>query len=712
VQAVDHELIGIQSALQTLATSSYLESGDLASFYQQAKETMLFIAASNVVLTDRSGQQVMNTLKPLGEALPQHGALALQQQVVATGKPVISDLFNGPVAKKPVMEVEVPVFVRGEVKYTLAMGIFPERLGDILARQHLAADRVAAIFDSSGKIVARTLNPEEFIGKKGSETMQRAMAESAEGVVAGSTLEGIQVITSYSPSGISGWTVAIGIPAANPLSELRRSLMFTAAMAVLLLVAGLFMARAISLRVIRSIQSLRAPALALGSSAPISVPATEIAEVDELGQALTRASQLIEQRAAERDLAAAAERHMLVAKEAAEQANRTKSEFLAMMSHELRTPLSAVLGFAQLLEGPHYGSLTTKQRQFVRHIVSGGKHLLELINDVLDLSKIEAGRMTVSVERVDIVPLMTSVIATLRATAQKARIDLDAGNFGTGMPAVLADRVRLAQALINLGSNAIKYNRPDGMVTFSYERLAEGKVRIAVADTGVGIPNDQQERIFEPFNRLDADQRAIEGTGIGLALTRRLVELMGGAIGVSSVVEEGSRFWIDMPVYVAAPAEAAAPDDMAIPSVGGSGFSVLYIEDNPSSLALIRNIVATLDDVRFLEATDGSTGVAMAKLYHPDLIILDINLPDLNGYVVMQKLKEEPETAAIPVLALSAGALPSEIKRGVAAGFFRYLTKPIDVARFFEAINAALSRADHEGANRSSTASPNGGSIS
>ncbi len=308
VQAVDLELIGVQSALQTLATSQDLAVGDLRGFYNQARKVLPFVAANNVVLTDRSGQQIINTLRPFGDPLPQHGAPELLRRVVDTGKPVIFDLFVGAVTHKPVIDVEVPVLIDGQVIYSAAMGILPERLSEILARQNSQPDRVVAIFDSTGTIVARTHNADQFIGKKGAPALVGRMSEVAEGVIATDTLEGIPVISSFSRSSVSGWSVAIGVPRAALWADFRQALLFTAIAAALVLVLGAWQARAISLRIIRSLHSLSAPALALGSGHPISVPATEIAEVNELGQALLQASQLIEQQAQERDAATAAER--------------------------------------------------------------------------------------------------------------------------------------------------------------------------------------------------------------------------------------------------------------------------------------------------------------------------------------------------------------------------------------------------------------------
>ncbi|MBL8705919.1 MAG: PAS-domain containing protein [Rhodospirillales bacterium] len=383
------------------------------------------------------------------------------------------------------------------------------------------------------------------------------------------------------------------------------------------------------------------------------------------------------------------------ARDVAERANRAKSEFLSRMSHELRTPLNAVIGFAQMLEMNHPGNLTETQKEHCRLIASGGHHLLHLVNEILDLARIEAGKFKMSIERVAVSDMLEEMRATMKPLADKAGVALTVAEAAVA-PDIRADRLRLRQVLMNLVSNAIKYNRPGGSVALSAMASPSGRVRFMVADTGIGIPADQQEAMFEPFYRAGAEYTAVEGAGIGLAISRRLVEAMDGSIGFFSKAGEGSTFWVDLPTAEngSRDAGAAAPVPDARPGVAtAGGFSLLYVEDNPANLRLMEHLVSTLPNVRMLSAATPQLGLDLAAAHRPSVIVLDVNLPEMSGYAVLERLQAMPETAGIPVIALSAAAMASDVQRGIDAGFFRYLTKPIDIRGFLAVLDEALAEA-------------------
>lgn len=379
----------------------------------------------------------------------------------------------------------------------------------------------------------------------------------------------------------------------------------------------------------------------------------------------------------------AVNQRLSAAYEEAERANRAKSDFLSSMSHELRTPMNSILGFGQLLECDP--SLPDEQQDNVREILRAGRHLLALINEVLDLAKVESGRIDLSIEPVRLAPLITECTTLLQVIADSRSIALHVGELGD--ISVRADRTRLKQALLNLLSNAVKYNHPEGEVWLRVEPDSPGLLRIDVIDSGPGIPADKQCQLFEPFNRLDAEQTEIEGTGIGLTLTRRIIEMMGGSVGVESAPGQGSRFWIILP---AADAKAAENPPLPIQSrrdanaeaSGERRHLVLYIEDNPANLKLVANIIGRRSDMDLLTAHSAELGLELVRARKPELILLDINMPGMNGYQVLGVLQASPATRHIPVVAVTANAMRRDIQRGLQAGFSDYLTKPIDIDRF------------------------------
>jgi PAS domain S-box-containing protein len=384
-----------------------------------------------------------------------------------------------------------------------------------------------------------------------------------------------------------------------------------------------------------------------------------------------------------------AEEELILAREEAERANRAKSEFLSSMSHELRTPMNVILGFGQLLEADTATPLAPSQKEDVQQILKAGGHLLTLINEVLDLARIESGKIDLSIESVcaaDVLQECTDLVEPL-ARQRGIRIVNEVAAFFN----VQADRTRLRQALINLLSNAVKYNRENGTIRCAAWRTPEGLVRIGISDTGVGLTAAQQQGLFQAFNRLGAENSAVEGTGIGLALTRDLVELMGGKVGVESVVGEGSTFWIELHAGQEPVAQAAAASkDGAAASPGAVQKTVLYVEDNPANLRLVAQILSRHPDIHLITAHTAELGLELACARRPQLMILDLNLPGMNGYELCAQLRLFDETRNIPCMALSANALPKDFERGLAAGFRRYLTKPLQVEEFVRAVQQFL----------------------
>jgi len=443
------------------------------------------------------------------------------------------------------------------------------------------------------------------------------------------------------------------------------------------LLASLVLTIAAGRKLGRRVEQVERNARLLAEGSPLEPVPQSADEVGSLARALEEAAYLL----------AARERDLREAKDGAERANRAKSEFLSRMSHELRTPMNSVIGFGQLLNMSD--ELSTEDHDAVDKILTGGRHLLALIDDVLDVSRIEVGAIELSIEPVDLEASIRSALDLVRPLAADRPVHVEWDRSATDGRYVMADARRFSQVLLNLLSNAVKYNAPDGTVTVSID-AGEATTKIHVSDTGNGMSAEQISRLFIPFERLGAERAGIQGTGLGLALSKRLVEAMYGTIGVESVPGAGSTFTVVLPTAERPAGLADEAPTIPVPARTGDGSTILYIEDNLANLKLIERVVARRPWIRLLSAMQGRLGLELARQHRPDLVLLDLHLPDLSGEEVLERLRLDPRTAAIPVVVISADATRRRIERLEADGIHAYLTKPFDVERLLTVFDEVL----------------------
>jgi signal transduction histidine kinase/CheY-like chemotaxis protein len=695
MRMVERKLGADEATAQTLALSSNIDGRNFAAFHLQAKEVLRHTSAFTIVLTDASGQQVVNLLQPFGAPLPRDVSPELLRHVLDTQMPVVSDLFIGGVTRIPLLAIVVPVIRDGKVLYTVGLAIDPKNLGDILIQRGLPPEWVVSVFDRTGTVVTRTHAPEQYVGKKASPELLQAMRQAQDGMLVAPTLEGMPVISAFSRSPAYGWTVSIGVPEAILTADLRRWLWMYAVGGSLLLLAGLGMATMIGRSIARPIQALVAPALAIGKGESVAIPPLDLQEADAVRQALLKAQQLLKQRERERDQAEQAERQMLLAKQTAEHASEAKAAFLANVSHALRTPLNAILGFSRLMRNAP--DATAEQVRNLGIINRSGEHLLNLINNVLDISKIEAGHAKLENTDFDLYILMDEIRSLMQVQAAEKGLGFSVVHPPELPRFIITDADKLHQMLVNLVGNAIKFTRSGEVVLRAkverWESQQSALVRFEVEDTGPGIDAEGSKRIFSPFVQLGDQPSTEAGTGLGLHITRQYVELMGGQIGVATEPGKGSVFHFAIPVRIGHVSdEISAKPRLGIVvglAPGQQRYRLLIAEDQPENRLLLQKLLAPLGfDLR--QAVNGREAVALFEQWHPHLIWMDIRMPDMDGLEAARRIKASEPGAQTRIVALTAHALEDERREILAAGCDDFIRKPYRETEIFDALEKNL----------------------
>ncbi|HEY2134724.1 MAG TPA: ATP-binding protein, partial [Xanthobacteraceae bacterium] len=523
---------------------------DLAAFHKTASELSRQLPGNNIVLHARLGRQLVNTLVPFGQPLPQREDRKGIDAVFTTGRPYVTDLFFGPVMKKPLVAVDVPVWRDGAVKYGLGFTVFSQRLGELLDRQELPLRWVASILDSSGVIVARSRGFEQYVGRHAPPALIEMIPLKSSGFVETATPEGVPVYAAFSRSGVSNWTVAIDIPAAEIDQRLYVFLGLSGAGALLLLAVGIAFSGYLASRIASAMRALVAPAMAFGRGETPSIQRLPIHEVDEVAQALEKAFHVLERRTIERDRA---ERDKLDAEGTA----LLKDEFIATVSHELRTPLTSIAAALGLLNGRADADRSDLERRLIAIAHDNSQRLVRLVNDILDIEKLEAGKSAFDLQQVDMARLLGRAIDAVRPLAESCGVRMRLESAAS--PGVLADPDRLMQVFCNLLSNAIAFSPRDAEVVVAIEDRA-ASVRISVADRGPGVPASFQPRLFEKFAQADSsDGRKRSGTGLGLSIVQQIVTRLGGEVGYADGCGGGAVFIVDLPHGRDASAEAHEP---------------------------------------------------------------------------------------------------------------------------------------------------------
>ena len=696
---IDQELARLQAAGQALASSAALRAGNYERFQQRATEITRALPRSDyeIVVRDLTGQQVVNTRVPWGVPLPKGMLAEVDRQVIETKKPYVSDLFRGATAKVPLLNVRIPVLADEVVTHVLSIAFGPPHLAELLRKHKLSPEWTAIVLDRNNRAIASSKS-DRLVGT----TVAHASGVPGDGLWWGSNADGDPVLRAFAGSDLSGWRAFIEVPINVIRAPLWRTFWLFAALVAALLAISFASALWFGRRIARPFQRLAEDARALGQQDTSLVPlASGVKEADQVSQAMVAAYTELTQReaalaasfreVAERDRQAV---ELRAAKEIAEQASKAKSEFLATMSHELRTPLTGALGMADLLAAE---PLSDKERHLVEEIRSSGRHLLDLLSNVLDLSRIESGKLELEQTDFSIAELLEAVRSLLAPQAVERGLTLAFELDESVPPSLKGDPTRLRQVLINLVGNGLKFTSRGGVrVRVFRQPEPDGRIRLRfeVRDTGIGIPQEKQAELFKPFVQADSSTtRRYGGSGLGLAISRRLVEAMGGTLEVESLPSVGSCFWFEVVLEAGAvtSVEQAALDPTTIPPR-----RILLVEDVELNRRLLQMMLSAHGH-EVIFATNGAEAVDLVARERFDVVLMDVQMPVMGGVEATRRIRRMAgPTREVPIIGLTANVLASEQERYLAAGMNACLTKPIDWDQLFAALARSGGRSETE----------------
>lgn len=686
---IDGELAQWRAVAETLARVAELDPFDPAAVHAAARQISADRPGSRIVLVDSDGRQLFSTLQPFGTPLqpifgdgapdagPPDPNVEDWLKVFASGLPVLSNVFTGASTGLPSVAYRVPVRREGRVRFALAIAFPPDRLSLLLARERGPADWFAAVTDRRGIIAARSLAPERFVGRPASAEFVARSAADRSGLYRGASLEGTPVITAFHRSDETGWVLGAAAPVGAAEEPVRRSLAVWSAVMACLVGLAIALARQTWHEVAKPLRTLAANAEAFEKGQEILLPQSNVREIRDCGRAWSLAIEADRARRSQERLRMAAEARQLEI----EQASREKDRVLAALGHELRNPLGAISNSVQVLEATMPAQ--PRAKAMIGIISRQSAHLGHLVDNLLDLARATFGKMQIDRAPLDLLRL---VHQTVSAYAPLART-IPALQVGGGPVWVDGDATRLEQVIRNLVDNAIKFTPPEGRITIRV-RAVERRAVLEIADTGAGIPPALADTLFDPFVQNEQTiERAQGGLGLGLALVRQIVELHGGTVSASSDgVDRGTRVTVSLP-SCARPPRATAPPPTGAGLVGAPRQRVLVVEDQDDFRASLVTLLELMDQ-EARSAADGRTALAMLTDWIPDVMMVDLGLPDMDGFAFAQKVREQSRLAGVRLYAVSGYSQPADQARALQVGFDRFIAKPVSAEVLRELLRA------------------------